>query len=169
MSRPCLVLCEDKQQSAFIGRFLKKKKMPADIEKAPHGKGSAAGYVLANYPKYLKKARKKGLALIVMIDGDNLDADKRMRKLEDECQKRGVDGRGKAEPVAIFVPEADVEDWIHHLLGDGKTGKLQRERDCVPAVKKLADICEKGKSPADFPPSLSRACDEWRQFRKVAP
>ena len=132
MSRSCLVLCEDEQQSAFICRFLKKKGMSVEYDYAPPGKGSGEQYVRENYPEYLELARKKNRPLVVMIDADNLDADKRMRQLEDACQDQGVNNRGKAEAVAIFAPKAKVEDWIHHLLGDGKKGKLRRPRDCAP-------------------------------------
>ena len=165
MSRLCTVLCEDKQQSVFISRFLAKKGWLPQVEELPEGSMSGEQHVREEYPVQLEIARKKKLALIVMIDGDNLGAQKRMRQLEEECQKQGVAARGKKDAVAVFVPEKDIESWISHLGVD----KLRRERDCEPAVKKLSDICEKGKSPADFPPSLSRACDEWQQFRKVAP
>ena len=165
MSRPCIVLCEDKQQSVFTSRFLKKKGWLPQVKGMPEGSMSGEQYVRREYPVQLEIARKKKLALIVMIDGDNLGADKRMRQLEDACRTQGIAARNKKDAVAVFVPEKDIESWISHLGVD----KLRRERDCEPAVKKLSDICEKGKSPADFPPSLSRACDEWQQFRKVAP
>ena len=170
MSRPCVLLCEDQQQAVFVRRFLKKKgRHVSRIDFADPGKGSGEQHVRGKYPKQLADARKKKRALIVMIDGDNLGADKRMRQLEEECQKQGVAARGKKDAVAVFVPEAAIEDWMHYLDG-GTKGKLQRKRDCEPAVQKLSAICEKGgKLPGDFPPSLSRACNEWRQFRKVAP
>ena len=166
MSRSCLVLCEDEQQSAFICRFLTKKGIPVEYDFAPPGKGSGEQYVRENYPGYLELARKKNRPLVVMIDGDNLGADKHLRQLEEECQKQGVDKRGKGEAIAIFVPEPDVEKWIRNL----GVGNLRRARDCAPAVKKLSDICASGgELPGDFPSSLRAACDEWRQFRKVAP
>ena len=169
MSRPCVLLCEDQQQAVFVRRFLAKKgRQVLQVDFAPPGKGSGEQYVREQYPKQLADARKKKRALIVMIDGDKPGADDRLRQLEKACKERGVDNRGKAEPVAVFVPEPDIETWIYHLDSDLK-GRLQRESDCKTAVQKLSDICEKGKPPADFPPSLSRACDEWQQFRKVAP
>ena len=169
MSRPCVLLCEDQQQAVFIRRFLAKKgRRVLRVDFAPPGKGSGEQYVRERYPKQLTTARKKKLALIVMIDGDNLGAQKRVRQLEEVCKERGVDNRGKAEPVAVFVPEPDIETWICHLDSDLK-GRLQRESDCKTAVQKLSAICEKGKLPGDFPSSLSHACDEWQQFRKVAP
>ena len=139
------------------------------VDFADPGKGSGEQYVREQYPKQLTDARKKNRALIVMIDGDNLGAQKRMRQLAEACKERGVDNRGKGEAVAVFVPESNIEDWIHHLDRSVR-GRLHHENDCRSAVKKLADICDgDGKLPDDFPPSLSRACDEWQQFRKVAP
>ena len=168
MSRPCLVLCEDKQQSVFIRRFLRRKGWQPNVGKLPAGQKSGEQHVRENYPRYLKKARNGNRALIVMIDGDNLGADKRVRQLEEACREQGVAARDKKDAVAVFVPEPDIESWIYHLDGSAK-GRLQHENNCKRAVRKLSDICDKGKSPADFPPSLSHACDEWQQFRKVAP
>ena len=169
MSRPCLVLCEDKQQSVFISRFLKKRGWLPQVKGVPEGSMSGEQYVREEYPVQLELARKKKRALIVMIDGDNLGAQKRMRQLEEACRIQGVAARNKKDAVAVFVPETAIENWIHYLNGGAK-GKLQQERNCIPAVKKLVGICDGGgKLPDDFPPSLSHACDEWRQFRKVAP
>ena len=170
MSRPCVLLCEDKQQAVFVSRFLaKKRRRVSRVDFADPGKGSGEQYVREQYPKQLADARKKKRALIVMIDGDNLGAQKRMRQLAEACKERGVDNRGKGEAVAVFVPESNIEDWIHYLDGSVK-GRLQQESDCKPAVRKLSDICDGGgKLPGDFPPSLGYACKEWRQFRKVAP
>ena len=170
MTRPVMVLCEDKQHSAFVLRFLQKKLRTVKVAPVFSGAGSAEKHVRDEYPKQLVTARKKRAALIVITDGDNVGRRERLRQLDEACREQGVNTPDKTEAVAIFVPERAIEDWIHYLDGGGGTGKLKRESECRHAVRKLLAICDDGADlPDDFPDSLRAACDEWRRFRKVAP
>ncbi len=68
--------------------------------------------------------------------------------------------------MAIAVPKRNIETWIHYLNGeqvneDATYSKLDRERDCKPAVDNLVKLCTARGLAAGTPPSLSKACDEY--------
>ena len=86
-----MLLCEDKQQSTFVYRFLIEmgwRKNQIRIRSAKPGKGSAEQYVRDQYPKELVEHRKASVsrALMVMMDGDNRkrfeDMNKRFTSLQ---------------------------------------------------------------------------------------
>ncbi len=161
------VLCEDKQHAAFITRFLKKKRKEY-YPPTPVGDGEY--YVRKNYPNLLDAVRKKGGALIVMIDADSEGADRRMRRLEEACNAEGISPRKDNDPVALFIPARNIETWLAYLgdlkdVDENKTyDKLSRERECGRHVKKLAEMCEKNTLPGNAPSSLKDACKEWTRL-----
>ena len=83
-----MLLCEDKQQSTFVYRFLIEmgwRKDQIRIRSAKPGKGSAEQYVRDQYPKELVEHRNASVsqALMVMIDGDRDGIRGRMDELDD--------------------------------------------------------------------------------------
>lgn len=165
MSRRCILLCEDQRHAMFVRRFLFKKGWRVlDVNMAPSGEGAAEQHVRKEYPEQLEAARKRNIALVVMIDGDDHGAEKRMRQLEKRCQEKKVAVRQKTDAVAVFVPEQEIEDWIRYLEGKADADKSECKKMVKPAVKKLLDICARNDMPDDFPCSLKRACGEWRRF-----
>jgi hypothetical protein len=92
-----IVLLEDKQQRSFIGRLLQKLGYPIhklNFLPTPAGKGSGADYVLEQYPLQVKalrpRAQYQSVALVVVIDGDNLTVAERNQQLTDRLVSSGL-------------------------------------------------------------------------------
>jgi hypothetical protein len=52
------------------------------------------------------------VAILVMIDGDNLGVDRRKQQLDDALRDAGEAQRGPQEPIVILVPTWSVETWL---------------------------------------------------------
>ena len=164
-----VVLCEDKQQKTFVRRFLKKfgcKRLR--FVPFPEKQGAGEQFVRKEYVREVEASRKHGNILLVMIDADK-DAAVRRRQLESECKLE------KNDRVAVFMPARNIETWLAFLGGDGEKvdetkqyPRLPRERECRTHVEKLFRFCEKGELPANAPPSLAVACNEWRRLCAAA-
>jgi len=171
-SADLILLCEDKQQSAFMRRFF--SAMGWDkrrIRVIPLPSKSGEQHVRIHFPKELKAYRtrrhKVRCGLAVMIDGDNQGVVKRIRQLDDECRKHEVEIRNSHEAVAIFVPTWHIESWIACLDGQEVDENrrdypsLDRPRDCKKHVDELVKMCKQQKLDQPAPPSLIRACEEF--------
>ena len=178
MSRQFVVLCEDKQQSVFICRFLKREGIDnRDIREAflRGGKGSGAKWVLDRYPDEIDAARKhKKFSLVVMIDGDNKGVEARLSQLDRECRHQDVSPRADADRVAVFVPTRNIETWLYFLDGGDNVDesatypkKFRRcESECQPMVDAFREMCLSGNLPDKTPSSLRAACEEYNKRRK---
>lgn len=169
------LLCEDFQQAVFIRRFLnalgwKDHQIRPNI--CPPGSGSAEQWVRKIFPKELRiyraSSKRTSVALIAVIDADNNSVSNRFAQLQKECTLQNVKFRNDRDCVAIAVPKRNIETWIRYLNGenvdedeDKHYSKLDRERLCAPAVKKLVQFCKKAGLPSDAPPSLAAACGEY--------
>ena len=184
MSRQFVVLCEDKQQSVFICRFLKREGIDnRDIREAflRGGKGSGAKWVLDRYSDEIDAARKhKKFRLVVMIDGDDKGVEVRLNQLamrlnqrDQECGHRGFSPRTDVDCVAVFVPTRNIETWLYFLDGGDNVDesatypkKFHRcERKCQPMVDAFREMCLSGNLPDEAPSSLRAACEEYNKRR----
>lgn len=169
-----VLVCEDSQQEAFSRRFLKGmgwNTRELRVEKSPSGGGSAEQWVREKFPNelsvYRNRQTKAASALIVMIDADNKTVQDRINDFDSECNLKHLPPRAAGESVAIFIPKRNIETWIHYLNDnqvneDDAYPKLQRERECLPAVQNLINLCHSSGLAADAPASLKLACDEYR-------
>lgn len=107
----------------------------------------------------------------MVCDADQTD---RLAEWQRACEQAGLTWPGDREPVALFFPNREIENWIYYLRGKGadeaeKRDKLARAGDCQDAVDALAAICRgPGGPPEDTPPSLRQACKEYARFRAAA-
>ena len=177
-----VLLCEDRQQQAFVERFLaatgrltRKSKHRLRVEKASRGRGSAEQFVRERFPKELKEYRRQrnrvSMALVVMLDGDAAGVTGRMAQLDTACAEQGVPVRHSDEDVFVFVPTWRIESWFA-WLDNGETidekepkyPRLPRERDCQPHAEALADMCQNRQLRDSAPPSLAAACTEYGRW-----
>ncbi|MFN7587932.1 MAG: hypothetical protein ACK5UQ_05430 [Planctomycetota bacterium] len=163
-----VVLCEDEQHYAFAKRFLDKISRP-ELREVRKAVVDGHSHVRANFAKELAAVRSQGgrAALLVIVDADGHGVDTRRKYIQELCEEaeRPVD----SDPVAIVVPERNIETWIRWLDGasvDDQTRypKLRKERDCKPAVARLRQACDANSMPDGAPNSLVDAC---KQFRRV--
>ena len=176
-----VLLCEDSQHQAFVVRFLEaagrltpKTKRRFRVEKASQGRGSAEQFVRERFPKELMAYRRNrnlvSVALVVMLDGDAAGVTERLAALDAACAEQGIPARLSDEDVFVFVPTWRIESWLAWL--DGETidearrdyPRLQKERDCQPHARALADMCRTRQVRSPVPPSLAAACEEYRRW-----
>lgn len=160
-----VVLCEDEQHFAFARRFLELLGRP-ELRQTRKVLGPGHAGVREKLPNELEMIRKRGdtAALLVILDADGHPVEDRKRYVLERCPD---DSRPDARtPVAILVPERNIETWIAWLNGkviDASIAypKLRHERDCKPAVERLKEYCDAKRLPDAVPASLRAACAEF--------
>ncbi|MEM7130845.1 MAG: hypothetical protein AAF702_31260 [Chloroflexota bacterium] len=143
------------------------------IDICPQGKGSGEQYVrekfVAEVRTFRQKAAHTNSVLIFAIDADTKGVQARFNELGNLLNEAHMPERGQSEKIAIFVPKRNIETWIAYAQGTkvNETDvyqKLDRERECKPAVKHLKDnICSK-PLPENAPSSLFTACEELNRL-----
>jgi len=171
-----VVLCEDKQQEVCARHFLRRcgfHPRKTEFVTCPKGKQSGEQFVRENYPSEVRACRSRknhlSIGLAVIIDADKKTVDQRLRELEESLANDCQPIRQSGENIAIFVPKRNIETWIHYLMGDKVDeetvySKFQKEGDCKPYIKELAEHCQTDKL-SDAPLSLCRAKDECRKIK----
>ena len=131
MSRPAeiVLLCEDRQQEAFVRRFLKRYAPSAArelsrrlrVEMAHGGRGAADQYVVERLPRevaaYRRQAAKRETRLLVMIDGDSGGFKQRAQQFDQACRDQRIEPRKDGERIAVLVPTWNIETWLSWLDG----------------------------------------------------
>ena len=168
-----VLLCEDSQQEAFTRRFLKGmgwNTREIRVEKSPSALGSAEQWVREKFPHelmaYRQRRQRAASALIAMIDADTNDVQDRINQFERACDSIQIAFRTADEAVAIAVPKRNIETWIHYLNGQPVNEqdaypRLERERECKPAVDHLVELCHSTGLSTNAPQAMVIGCDEY--------
>jgi hypothetical protein len=174
-----VILYEDTQQQTFIRQFLIGQgfdRTKIRLLKPPAGKGAGEQHVRKRFPRELKEYRRNRNrvqnALIVAIDADIGDVAGHVRELNESCEQNGVDPRQNDDRIMYVIPRRNIETWLAYLSGRAVNEKdtyprLSAQRDCQRQVDRLAEMCKKGKLEANPPPSLEKACEEFKRFRRL--
>lgn len=168
------ILCEDRQQDAFVRRFLEKLGFHhREIRVPPYPKGSqsAEQWVRECFSDELRAYRsKKGenIGLIVITDADAMTVKERIKSLDDQCTQNRVLPRQPQERVVFIIPKRNIETWLAYLRGESVNettsyGKYDQESKCQGDVNRLHEMCHKKKLEGNPPDSLIQACDEFRR------
>jgi len=119
-----IVLGEDERHQRFIRRYLHRLGYESrDIRAvtAPSGRGSAEQWVRQQYSaevrEYRRRSARKAFALIVAIDADVDDVDRRTRQLRVALEQAGLTARAADESIVHLIPKRNVETWILCLSG----------------------------------------------------
>lgn len=172
-----VLLCEDKQTESFVRNVLKHRNFDChDIDTCPlpHGRGAGEQWVRKKYPEELKLIRKKENAyLIVVIDADTGTIDDRHEELKIACGKKSIPPRDHRNDTNVLhiIPRRNTETWLAYLenknVDESKTyPKLRREGDCKEHASRLYDMCHARQLREPAPPSLQKACDEYRRLQR---
>jgi hypothetical protein len=130
VSKPSLVivLAEDERHQRFVRHFLYQKGLSTHqirMEPLPSGKGCGEQWVRERYPTTVKAYRERSArartALVVVIDADTCDADRRGRQLR--------------EAITHFVPKRNIETWV--LFLDGRSVDEDKDYSLDPDVDQL--------------------------------
>jgi hypothetical protein len=175
-----VVLAEDKQQRAFVSRLLRGlgyHPRRVRLLAPPADKSGGATFVLQTYPHEVREHRRKAtfqksLRLLVVIDADQGDVDKRLNELDARLEADDQPKRAHDEGIAILVPDRNIETWIRWLRGQPVDDATEypkhkgREKQCADAVKRLLELIHGGR---DFlqgsPPSLIAAIHELDRLK----
>jgi hypothetical protein len=179
MSKPAsiVLLCEDKQLSAFSRRFLKNRGIKlVEIPRPPETSGgSRKQWVTNQYPQQLKAIRQRsGAVLIVCTDADELAVERRIEDLNEACKKADIEPRKDNDPVVMVVPKWNIETWLSYLRGESFDEDVKEnrrytgyEKECKEQVQKLVDMCyNKQALQEPVPPSLKAACNEYKKVKQ---
>ena len=167
------LVCEDRQHEVFIRSFLRLtgwETRKLRVEMNPKGRGSGEQWVRQTYAQEVKRLRASShvaQGLIVAIDQDKPGLD-RDEQLQEELRCADLGRRGKDERIAHIIPARNIETWLAYLEGsdvDETTTypKLAKERDCKKLIRVLKRMCDANMLRQPAPPSLERACDEYRK------
>lgn len=171
-----VILCEDRQQEVFTRYFLEKfyRIHPRRIRSnlPPAGVGSGEQWVRQQYRIEVKTYRRysssKKIALVVMIDADNLTYEERHRQLSKMLTDANLDERQPHERIALFIPKRNIETWLYFLDRQQESidesivyRHLDKESDCKGSVYTLAANClNRLPLATNAPSSLQQACAE---------
>lgn len=169
-----VLVCEDVQHEAFARRFLKEMKLVTDphqlrVERSPSGRGAADQFVQEAYVTELDAGRRIHVAriLLVLTDGDALGPAERLRRLDDACNRQGVEPRSPAERVAVFIPTWNIETWLAYLEDKSVDEtredypRLAKPGDCRQHIRVLVEMCRRRELRQPAPESLAAACEEY--------
>ena len=123
------ILCEDAAQRAFAYALCERhgiSRRDITMLAAPSGQGSGKNWVIKKYAApsdgLVRTTRSKNfqpqLGWLAIVDGDAEGAPMRLRELEEELRRAGLQPRSASEPLAIFVPTWSIETWLLWLWGD---------------------------------------------------
>jgi hypothetical protein len=77
--------------------------------------------VRERYPKavisYRGRSARAETALIVAIDADTGDADRRLRQFREALEQAGFGARTEDEAIVHLIPKRNVETWVLCLSG----------------------------------------------------
>ncbi len=128
MSRASLVvvLAEDERHQRLARRYLYRLRYQThDLRfvDLPNGRGCGAQWVLQRYAAEVKKYRTRAAgaktALMIAIDADTDEVDRRVRQLREALEQAGLIARTEGEAIVHLIPKRNVETWVLCLSGRG--------------------------------------------------
>jgi len=184
MRRPSLavILAEDEAHDLFIRQYLIRLNLGLSereiyTEPFPEGRGCGEQWVRTEYARVVKKYRwrsaKTQTVLVVLIDADTGDVNRRLRQLEDGLKQHRMERRGPSECIVHFVPKRSIETWIL-CLNDHSVDEdtdYSRRRDIEVQIAPAADTFYSWTRPnANIPshciPSLYAAIPEAQRLEQ---
>ena len=139
---------------------------------SPYGRGSAEQFVREQFPQELAKLRSKRgerVYLVVMTDGDASGVAKRKASLRAACSEQGIQPPADGDNVLICVPTWNIETWLAYLAGETVDEskkdyqRLPKQRECVPLVNSLVEMCRQHALRPPAPASLQDTCHGYQR------
>ncbi|MEZ6124696.1 MAG: hypothetical protein R3C49_16225 [Planctomycetaceae bacterium] len=118
------ILGEDQLQVSFARRVLKLlsfRDHELFTRPVPDGDGSGKmGPARLSKAGCIESSKQLHIsnALLVSIDADNHSIQDRKRQLDDQLSNEGMIHRNSDEPIAVWVPNRNIETWFMHLSGE---------------------------------------------------
>ena len=127
--------------------------------------------VISRFPIELKNCAKMGsnatLVVLADVDDDCKDADELKRKFWEFAKNADISIEMFEKAIFIF-PKDRIENWIQ-FLSTGETDENKEAPrvtgiEAKRAARKLAEMHESNKKPANLPPSLKWSCINWKKL-----
>ena len=182
MSRPSqvIVLAEDRRHQSFVRRYLRRlghSEHDVRFEDLPSGRGCGEQWVRERYAKavqdYRARSSRARTSLVVAIDADGGDRDRRLQQLQQTLNDAELPPRTDQERIAHVVPKRNIETWV--LCLDGRLvdeGTDYRHEDGIeerisPAAQVFYTWTRPGAAIPDFcVPSLRATIPEVRRLEQ---
>ena len=115
-------LAEDERHQRFVRRYLYRLDLQrvTRFEPLPSGKGCGEKWVRERYAESVRGLRKRHAhtVLIVVIDADTGDTNRRLRQLEGALSSKRMLPRSAEEKIIHLIPKRNIETWILNLNGN---------------------------------------------------
>lgn len=128
-----ILLCEDRQMSAFARRFLFRRNFSSRQVKSMHSSGLGSGekWVRDRFPRQLRIVRKRRRTfLIAMIDADSGSTANRRSQLV-----RNAENRGLPRPRRMTLSSSSFQEGISrlgsHILQVTMSTRQRSTRNCL--------------------------------------
>ena len=120
-----VVIAEDELHQRFVRRYLYRlnySNREIRFTDLPSGRGCGEQLVRKLYAAEVKAFRRRSAtaetALIVVIDADTTNVDRRRAQLKELLDENGLNPRRDDERIAHIIPKRNIETWIYCLRGD---------------------------------------------------
>ena len=124
--------------------------------------------LMASVAKELKAANEAGAdtTLIVWADlDDNMETPEMLKQAFREAAQRDRITQNEFNRVVFAFAKDRLENWVEFLnsgaTDESREGPRVKDIDAVKAARKLADLCLRGASISNIPPSLEWSCRNW--------
>lgn len=180
MSKPSqvIVLAEDERHQRLVRQYLYRLGRHGHeirFEPLPGGRRCGEQWVRDKYPKavrsYRGRSARAGTALIVAIDADTGDVDRRLRQFREALEQAGLATRSEGEAIVHLIPKRTVETWVLCLSGRQVDEDTDYSRDggidelIKPAAITFFDWSRPNAAPPGHcVPSLLAAIPEVRRL-----
>ena len=120
-----IILAEDQRQETFIRRYLRRMNYTHRQIRSvplPAGRQSGEQWVRKNYAievsTYRQRSSRAETALVVAIDADTHDCNRRSQQLAASLDELAAPARTPQERICHLIPKRHVETWILCLAGN---------------------------------------------------
>lgn len=180
MAKPSqvVVLSEDQRHQTFVRRYLGRigySFHDIRFEELPSGRGCGEQWVRERYARSVAAYRARQVrahtALVVAIDADSGNIDRRVQQLRSALISAELTPRSVDEKIAHLIPKRNIETWILCLHGknvDEETD-YRNAKDVVSLIGPAAEIFfswtrENAQIPNHSIPSLIAAILEVKRL-----
>ena len=177
MSKPSrvVVLAEDERHQRFVRYYLYRighTRHDLRFEPLPSGRGCGEQWVRERYAAAVRayRGRRAKTALIVAMDADVGDVDRRLVQLRSALSQAGWDARADGEAIAHLIPRRSIETWILCLTGSQVDEVTDYSREAVDGQIAAAALTffngsrDNAVRPAHWVASLLSAIPEIRRL-----
>jgi hypothetical protein len=173
-----IVLAEDRRHQRFVQKYMERlghSQHDFYFEDLPSGRGCGEQWVRMRYANaveaYRQRSSRAQTALVVAIDANGGDMERRLRQLQDALARADLSPRRDDEKIVHLIPRRNIETWVLCLNGRNvdENSDYTRERDIDQQFQRAAATLFEWSRQHALPaphcvPSLHAAIPEVRRL-----